>query len=699
MTPIDFNYVFTWYLIIFVVGISCLPLTLHLFDKFWDKGYAFTKTISLIIITFAIFFLSFIKLVDFSQTAIVWLLLAIFIVNILFKNKYYTSAKFLKTLKQKWPTFLAYELVFFGLLLFWSYVRAFRPDIDNLEKPMDWGFINSALRSNSLPPQDMWYSGQKINYYYFGHLVYALLTKLSAIPSSVTYNLAIATVLALTFISIYSLSANLIFLKSAKINKFKLFLLPLFSALLLSFGGNLHAVYKITKINITNNQKLVLSLSEYKKASLSYWYPDATRFIGYDPDTDDKTIHEFPLYSFVVADLHGHMNNIPQVLLLLAFLLSFFVGKSSPGLLEPYLFLPTSFLLSIVFMTNAWDFANFGLFFAMATFLKNYYQHKSLVYILVKTTVNGLLTILFWYLFTLPFLANFQPMMEGLRWSDAHSPFWQLAILYGGFWLICWPFVFLLNHHIKKIKKPHPSHLFVFSLIATASILVLIPEIFYIKDIYVYTHRRANTMFKLVYAAFMMYALSSSYVLAQFSTVKSKFVKYSYKLVFGLVISAHLIYPYFAIRSNYASLKTYQGLDGLNFVKNRFPDNYQAIVWINRNITGQPVMLEAAGDSYTDYNLISSSTGLPTVEGWIVHEWLWRGGYDAPAARQTDVASIYQSPDISQLRSLVQKYSIDYIFIGDKEVEKYENLNEDNISSISDLVFQSNQTKIYKIKK
>ena len=193
-------------------------------------------------------------------------------------------------------------------------------------------------------------------------------------------------------------------------------------------------------------------------------------------------------------------------------------------------------------MTNAWDFASFGLFFAISTFLVNFYQHKSFVYVLVKTSINGLLTILFWFLFTLPFSANFQPMMEGLRWSDAHSPLWQLAILYGGFWLICWPFVFLLNHYIKKIKKPHPGHLFVFSLIATASILVLIPEIFYIKDIYVYTHRRANTMFKLVYAAFMMYALSGSYVLAQFSTVKSKAVRYSYKLIFALVVSAHLIY-------------------------------------------------------------------------------------------------------------------------------------------------------------
>lgn len=42
-----------------------------------------------------------------------------------------------------------------------------------------------------------------------------------------------------------------------------------------------------------------------------YWFPDATRYIGHDPETADKTIHEFPSYSFVLGDLpcaHGESN-------------------------------------------------------------------------------------------------------------------------------------------------------------------------------------------------------------------------------------------------------------------------------------------------------------------------------------------------------------------------------------------------------
>ena len=44
-----------------------------------------------------------------------------------------------------------------------------------------------------------------------------------------------------------------------------------------------------------------------------------------------------------------------------------------------------------------------------------------------------------------------------------------------------------------------------------------------------------------------------------------------------------------------------------------------------KTIEGQPVVLEANGDSYSDYERVSAMTGLPTVLGWYVHEWLWRG--------------------------------------------------------------------------
>jgi len=136
----------------------------------------------------------------------------------------------------------------------------------------------------------------------------------------------------------------------------------------------------------------------------------------------------------------------------------------------------------------------------------------------------------------------------------------------------------------------------------------------------------------------------------------------------------------------------------LNYLKDTYLDNFNAINWINKNISGQPVMLEAVGNSYTTFNQISISTGLPTVEGWIVHEWLWRGGYDKPKQRQDDVQKIYESNNFEELKTLIKKYNIKYIFVGSKELEQYPKLNEKNFQEIGgQIIFQSGKTKIYQL--
>lgn len=680
----DLKFIVLWWLTIFLLGLVLLPLTSRIFSRFWDRGYIFAKTIALGLTTYLVFVSGVFHLLPFTLSTILIVVLLLTIIS------YKLSPNFFDDLRQKYLIFFCEEIIFFSILALWSYVRGFAPAIEGLEKYMDWGFVNSALRSRFMPPLDMWFALKPINYYYFGHLIFALVTKVSHIPSAITYNLSIATVCALTFVSTFSLASNLVFVSLKKASLRLSIIAGLVSGLLLTFGGNLHTVYKIAKIDITTNGRLDLSPQAIKTAASSYWYPDATRFIGFDPDVNDKTIHEFPLYSFVVADLHGHMNDIPIVLFFVAFLLAVYLSPPSRSLFNWVLIIPASLTLSIAYMTNAWDFAVYGLLFAISYFLNLLTDHSSLVTVVKKTFINGFLIIIFWYLFTLPFSLNFTPMAEGLKLADAHTPFYQLFILYGGFWLICLPFIILF----KKLHTDHRSLMtdyFVLALIITATILIIIPEIGYLKDIYVYDHRRANTMFKLVYQAFMLYALASGYLLSRLSRFKA------YKFLFLLVFVCHLIYPYFAIRSYYG-LKDYQGLWGLTYLQNLYPDSLAAIDWLNTHVTGQPVIVEAVGDSYTTFNHLSSATGLPTIQGWVVHEWLWRGGYDEPGARTAEVQQIYESNDIDAVHQLLLKYSVKYIIVGPKEVEKYPHLNEDNFVTLgANLVFQSGSTKIYQL--
>jgi uncharacterized membrane protein len=53
--------------------------------------------------------------------------------------------------------------------------RAYNPQLDSTERPMEYMFINSILRSATFPPHDSWLSGNPITYYYFGYVMIAAL--------------------------------------------------------------------------------------------------------------------------------------------------------------------------------------------------------------------------------------------------------------------------------------------------------------------------------------------------------------------------------------------------------------------------------------------------------------------------------------------------------------------------------------------
>ncbi len=61
-----------------------------------------------------------------------------------------------------------------------------------------------------------------------------------------------------------------------------------------SLAGNMHYVVYRWVLPL-------LSKLQGVETTESYWFPDATRYIGFDPDVPDKTIHEFPCYSFVLG--------------------------------------------------------------------------------------------------------------------------------------------------------------------------------------------------------------------------------------------------------------------------------------------------------------------------------------------------------------------------------------------------------------
>jgi len=182
-------------------------------------------------------------------------------------------------------------------------------------------------------------------------------------------------------------------------------------------------------------------------------------------------------------------------------------------------------------------------------------------------------------------------------------------------------------------------------------------------------------------------------IIANLKQKSLKFVVVVFLLPFLFFIFA---YPYFAIFSYYG-LKSYQGLYGLNYLKNLYPDDYRAILWLRQNISGQPVIIEAVGESYTDFARVSANTGLPTILGWRVHEWLWRGSFDEPSKRTEEVKTIYESIDMEKTKQVLAKYQVKLIFLGNLERQQYPVLNEEKLKNLGKVVFLSGATKIYQI--
>ncbi len=772
------NNALLWYGYLFVIGIIFFPLTRKLFSRFFDEGYAFSKTIGLLFLTYASFVLGIVKVIPFTQQYLYILIIFFGFINFFilirelqanntFKEPVKSKNRKVKAVKSPSRLFntensrkifiwIIEEVLFLAGLIFLAYVRGQEPSVRGLEKFMDFGFMNSILRSNYFPPLDMWYSGDPtkpagypINYYYFGHLSGAYLIKLTGMNPFVGYNLVLATILAQGASLAFSLTANVIskaqesFLQS-KWNYMKLIFFGIIGSYLVNFAGNLHTIYLFTS-GYPNDNPIPFwkILSAYNPAK--YWYPNATRFIPF-------TIHEFPSYSYVVADLHGHVFDIPFVLLSLAVLCSLFFTytentalvsiknskneskKSKTKETKHIEFL--NFFRKSLFDTRTLLTVLFLGFLAAVHYMTNAFDGP--IYILLALVIFfllfGVTMRFFWYsvifvlsfiIFSYPFSYHFAPFVSGIGVNCApdflinlakakqtiggsvqaigpfiiekgkcqSSPIWMLFVLWGFFWI---SFILLaITTRIRKSITPIDRLFFV--IFGFGTFLIIIPEFFYIKDIYP-DHFRANTMFKLGYQAFIMMSVGSAYSLYAISSL-SGFWKYILKLFFLFFFFFVVIYPFYAFPSYYSSLvptanSPYKApeLDGSKWLISTFPEDKELIEYINTNIKGQPVILEAQGDSYTDYERISAYTGLPTVAGWWVHEWLWRGSADVVGKRIPDILSIYEGNDPAQTLELLKKYNVKYVIIANQERTKYTNLNEEKFQSIAKKIFTtSNQ--------
>ncbi len=694
-----------WYLFSFVFSLAVMPLGAFIFNRFRDRGYPFYRIIGLGVSGYLVFTATSFGLLPFTRTTIFGTLFLILLLNIVFRNK----------TRQMWPglkTVIAYEVLFLAMFSFWSFVKGHEPSIRSLEKYMDFGFINSLLNSRFLPPQDPWFAstGQQffsINYYYFGHFLTALLIKLTGTVPSVGYNLMLAFIFALATTASFSLGANLfVFLteKSKYRRNVLIILSGILALLLVNFAGNLHTIYLFTKgYTPENPQPFWQILSSFNPRG--YWYPNATRFIPF-------TIHEFPSYSYVVSDLHGHVLDIPFVLLAIGLFMSLLKNRDRLSDLAILIFITLT--LAINYMTNSTDLLVYGTLLFFILVIK--YEQARRVFLSYAAIILAALIL------TAPFSVYFKPFASSLGVNCAPdfllrlgklgpfvfeadrcqtSPFWMLALLWGFFWLNFLVFLrFIFFARLADSEQKGRSGYFVFFLFVHSILLTLFAEFFYFKDIYP-AHFRANTMFKLGYQAYIMMSVLSAgtivYMIHAFRKQAAKLKAVYFAILVPMLVLV-LSYPLLSIPS-YFTRDSFLTLDGSHWVKEEYPEIHEMINVLNKKKVedGPFTILEAHGDSYTDYNVISAHTGLPTVAGWPVHEWLWRGSYEVVRPRAEEVSTVYQSDDLGRVKKILAKYNVRYVIVSDLEKQKYESLNYQKFYRIGKPIYRNNNSYLFEV--
>jgi YYY domain-containing protein len=131
-----------------------------------------------------------------------------------------------------------------------------------------------------------------------------------------------------------------------------------------------------------------------------------------------------------------------------------------------------------------------------------------------------------------------------------------------------------------------------------------------------------------------------------------------------VVIAAGLVYTFAATMERTGGLANARRMDGYANVQFAHPGEYAAIRWLNDNVRGQPLMVEAIDGSYKDGGRISARTGIPTVLGWPGHETIWGRDNAEVARREADVRLIYESEDAEEARQLIEKYDVEYVYVG-----------------------------------
>ncbi len=753
----DVLLVVLWWFWIQVMGAVAWPLSARFFRSFPDSGYTLSKGLGLILTAFVNWFLVSLHILPFSMFSV------IFSIGIVAAASWFLradTAKLIRSfLKTSGKQIFLTEALFFMAFLGFSLVRMANPDIAQTEKMPDFAFLTGIVTSSHFPPGDPWFAGGTINYFYYGHYLVGLLTKLSGVAPEFGYNLGIAMIFAMTLLNAAGVSLGLI-------RKLRY---GIMGGLFVALIGNLDcAVQFFSNLGeITSGAKKLFPFSWFN------WWMSSRVIVR---EGVDITINEFPFWSYILGDLHAHMNVVPISLLVLAIVLEMF-RQSGNGLdvlgsgKEKWFRLPIiAIVLGAIPCANTWDLPTYyGLMVAALllgrqfirpdgpVMLQDPAEPVSVIRLLISPLTEFLgrfrqsfregwtnhgwseqlqswlaiiLVVACSYLLYLPFHLNFDPAgTEGIRVVDSvqYTLAGDFLTIYGFFFFCMLPFAIALvfprfqqlNERLKPLvsvaltglffalligfdrlmialclfflffvlvtplRRDDPEmkeKFFTLALIVTILLILLGCEFFYIKDAYGKTLERQNTIFKFYYQAWIFCGIASAYAVYWLQNHAKRILTNTWEPGFRILFLCALMFPVVGSVVKTGNFRSFSEssqysratLDGMFYMTWQYSGDYEAIRWLRKNAEPRQRVLEATGPAFSHYGRISAGTGMATILGWGNHENIWRdGSWKIVNERTAEVKKVYSTGGESEIKGVLDKYNIDYVYFGKLEREQY----------------------------
>jgi YYY domain-containing protein len=257
---------------------------------------------------------------------------------------------------------------------------------------------------------------------------------------------------------------------------------------------------------------------------------------------------------------------------------------------------------------------------------------------------------------------------------------------------------------------------FVLFLVGTGLVLTLMVEVVVlVGDI-----GRMNTVFKFYLQVWTLFSVSAAaalgWLLDDLILWKPRWRAVWQVALAALLISAGL-YPFMASMAkvkNRAAPQAPHTLDGMAYMDYAeyqetwgvldLSQDYPAIRWMQENVQGSPVIVEAnQRNLYRWGSRFSIYTGLPGVAGWEWHQQQQRALLPGSLVtnRILEIDQFYQTTDLQQAHDFLRKYEVGYIVLGQQERGQYPGPGLDKFpaanGSLWREVYNEGDTTIYEV--